>query len=169
MNKKAKKKGGHFIGSSRNNQSHMTLNDYGFDITSRLNNYEKLRFFAKDAPATFDNLKPDDKGEVTLDLKIFSKANLRVFVINSEGAFRKDLTFGDNSFKVKDLRLQKSRDANMCCNYVRNVINGAVDTEIEIPNFNSCEFEIIDSIETVMKVQKELTGNADNFMEKWSF
>jgi hypothetical protein len=115
------------------------------DESSKRNNVEKLRGFVKDVPATFSNLKCDGNGEVTVNLGKFSLANMRAWAITDSSVQRKDFTFGDSEFSKKDLRLKESKDENYCVSYKRDVFVVNENKEVEIPNFNSCEFEFLDS------------------------
>jgi hypothetical protein len=115
------------------------------DESSKRNFVEKLRGFVKDVPATFSNLEMDGEGEVTVRLGKYSRANVRVWVVGEGKVCRKDFTVGDGEFGKKDLRLQVSKDENYCVSYKRDVFVVGEDKEVEIPNFNSCEFEFLDS------------------------
>lgn len=82
---------------------------------------------------------------MTVGLRGFSQANIRVWAVSEGAVSRKDFTVGGEEFGKKDLRLQVSKDENYCVSYNRDVFVVNEDKEVEIPNFNSCEFEFLDS------------------------
>ena len=95
--------------------------------------------------STFCNLRLNGQGEVKVGLEGFSLGNLRAWAVNDSSVRRKDFTFGGSGFSKKDLRLQVSKDENYCVSYNRSVFVVKENKEVEIPNFNSCEFEFLDS------------------------
>lgn len=90
-------------------------------------------------------------------------------MINDGSIYKKDLSLTTENFAVKDLRLAQSKDSTKCVSYVRDVNLVTTNQEVSIPNFTSYEFELVDSLTSVMKVQKELSQNPGDYLEKWSF
>ena len=174
-----KKKGGrgNYGGQSSSNDFFTPSDDYfnnhsvSATDSCRVAVHDKIRHFLKTPSTAIVNLKPDSQGKVKVLLEGVQTRSLRVFVINGEESTFKTINLGDaEEVPLVDLRLKEASDPNKAFAYEREVYKVMSGEKQSIPGFNSCEYELIDSVEKLMSIKMDLSSNLGSewdFLKNW--
>jgi hypothetical protein len=135
--------------------------------------FDKIRHFLKNSSSALVNLHPDASGRVTIPLNSFSTKTLKVYVVNDVICASKTITVATESPEIlkTDLTLQQPSSSAKMFAYERDVYRVMNGTQIHLPGFSSCEYELIDNVAKLIHVKTQLSGsslpNEWNFLKDW--
>ena len=164
------KKGGYYPKLSSGNLSHNFKRLSNSAKASQTLNFEKMRSFLKEPSTLISNLKPNEAGEVEIDIKDLKGSYIKFYAINANFITQKSFVLPKRDrVEFRDLRLDKSRDINKTFSYLRQIYTLIAPQKQSIADYTKAEIEVVDSIPKMVDIIKKFSrqGTASKVSDSW--